>query len=408
MTSVSTTPPSTRTTAAMPFAVYILGLTVFCLTTSEFMVAGMMPSLAAAFGVPVERIGYLVSIYAAGMVLGGPVLTVALARVPLRPALLGLLATYMAGQIGCAMADDYLVMAIGRAVTGIAASACFGIVLSMCAEMVAPEVRGRAAAIVIGGLMIATVAGLPLATLVDLHLGWRASFWLLVVLTGLCVLAVRWKIPATLTTSTNGMRSELASLANRELWAAYTTSALIIGATFAGFSYFALVLTKVSGFSPSSIPALLGLYGLATVIGNAMIGRFADRHTMRILLWGLVVLAGALALFAVYADQPMVAVIAMLLVGLTGVSLNPAMVVRVMRAAPPGPLVNTMHTAVINIGLMSGSWLGGVGISQGWGLRSPLWVGTVLAVAGVLAVLPYALRRSRASGAGFQAECAKG
>lgn len=119
-------------------------------------------------------------------------------------------------------------------------------------------------------------------------------------------------------------------------------------------------------------------------------------------------LAGALALFAVCADQPLVAVIAMLLVGLTGVSLNPAMVVRVMRAAPPGPLVNTMHTAVINIGLMSGSWLGGVGIGQGWGLRSPLWVGTVLAVVGVLAVLPYVLRRSQALNESFEAECAKG
>lgn len=115
-----------------------------------------------------------------------------------------------------------------------------------------------------------------------------------------------------------------------------------------------------------------------------------------------------MALFAVCADQPLVAVIAMLLVGLTGVSLNPAMVVRVMRAAPPGPLVNTMHTAVINIGLMSGSWFCGVGISQGWGLRSPLWVGTVLAVVGVLAVLPYVLRRSQALDESFEAECAKG
>lgn len=56
----------------MPLLVYVLGLTVFSLSTSEFMVAGMMPSLAHALGEPVARIGYLISLYALGMVIGGP------------------------------------------------------------------------------------------------------------------------------------------------------------------------------------------------------------------------------------------------------------------------------------------------------------------------------------------------
>lgn len=52
--------------SATPFVVYLLALTIFSLTTAEFMVAGMMPALAAALDVSVGKIGHLISLYALG------------------------------------------------------------------------------------------------------------------------------------------------------------------------------------------------------------------------------------------------------------------------------------------------------------------------------------------------------
>ncbi|NRR29324.1 MFS transporter [Oxalobacteraceae bacterium] len=380
----------------MPLLVYILGLTIFSLTTSEFMVAGMMPSLAQAMGVPVTQIGYLISLYATGMVIGGPLITVALLklRVPNKQGLLGLLGCYALAQAVAASADSYEVMAIARVVTGVAGSACFGLSLAICADVVGPQFRGRAAAVVIGGLMLASVVGLPVATLIDQQWGWRASFWLVVLLALLCMVPIALLVPRSKPSDVLSLGAELGEFRNRHLWAAFASSGLIIGAIFAAFSYFTTILTEVTGFPSSSIPWLLGVYGVANVVGNGVVGRYADRHTIPIMVGGMLVLSISLALFAVFAQDKTVSVVLLTVIGLVGMSMNPAIIARVMRTAHPGPLVNTIHTSVINIGLGAGSWAGGLGIAAGYGLRSPLWVAVALAILGLISLLPYLGQKS--------------
>lgn len=383
----------------MPLVVYILGLTIFSLTTSEFMVAGMMPSLAMAMDEPVTRIGYLISLYAMGMVIGGPLSTIVLLklRVPNKKGLLWLLCLYVLAQSVAASATSYDILAIARVVTGVAAATCFGLSLAICADIVAPDARGRAAAVVIGGLMLASVVGVPVATLIDQHLGWRASFWLVVLLALLCLALITVLVPRAKPSEVVSLGNELGEFRNRHLWAAYASSGLIIGAIFAAFSYFAAILTEITGFPASSIPWLLGVYGVANVVGNAVVGRYADRYTTVIMVWGMVILSISLALFAIFAQDKAISVALLVVTGLVGMSMNPAIIARVMKTAHPGPLVNTVHTSVINIGLGAGSWLGGLGIAAGYGLRSPLWVGVALAVLGLISLLPYLGHRSRDS-----------
>ncbi|KAF9122158.1 hypothetical protein BGX30_002184 [Mortierella sp. GBA39] len=278
-------------------------------------------------------------------------------------------------------------MMAARIITGIASSACFGVSIAIALTLVRPEASGRAASIVLGGLMVATAVGLPAAMLFDQYLGWRASFW-----AGFLLIPKSPKEEA----ESISLRGELASFKNRHLWAAFATSMLIIGATFAAFSYFSPILTDVAGFSASMVPLLLGVYGVATVIGNTITGRLADRYMMPIMTIGLVVLAGALIMFGLFAANQVVAVIAVIVIGLVGVSMNPPMVTRVARASNGGSLVNTFHVSVVNFGIVVGSTIGGLTIDHGYGLASPLWVGAVLAVLGLLSLIPY-LKKTPAS-----------
>ncbi|MCG8517877.1 MAG: MFS transporter [Pseudomonadales bacterium] len=375
----------------MPPIVYLLSLTLFALTTSEFMVASMMPALASALSVAVSDIGTLISLYAGGMVIGGPLLTLLILHrgVPNRRALLALLACYAIAQALAAQADSYAVMAVARVVTGVAASACFGIALAICAEVVSPERRGRASSLVFAGLMLATVLGMPLTTMIEQWLGWRASFWSVTGVTVACALAIARFAPAGHPPAPTSLRQELAEFRKPALWAAYGTSALIIGATFAGFSYFAPILTEVTGFRQADLPWLLAMYGGATVVGNLVAGRLADRHTYPVLMAGMALLTLAMATFALNATSSWMSLAMVIVIGLTGIPMNPAMIARVMAIALPGPLVNTVHTSVINIGLGMGAWLGGAAISAGWGWQSPLWVGALLGAAGLASVLPF-------------------
>ncbi len=377
----------------MPPVVYLLGLTVFAMTTAEFMVAGMMPALANAMQVGIGDIGNLISLYALGMTIGGPVLTALLLalRTPHKRALIWLLTINVAGGVLAAVSTRYEVMALARIIMGVASSATFGVALTLCADLVAPSVRGRAASFVLGGLMFSPVVGVPLTAYIEQHYGWRASFWLVALLAALCTVAVALWAPASKQQDRETVRlaAEFRSLLNRPLWAAFATSGLIIGATFAAFSYFSPIFMNVAGVSAAAIPNLLAMYGIANIIGNAVIGRLADRHTLTVLVGGLSVLALALISFALWADLTPVGIAAFAAIGLTGVSLNPAMVARVMRAAAPGPLVNTMHTSVITAGLAFGTWAGGAAIDAGYSMRAPLWIGAAMAALGLASLLPY-------------------
>jgi MFS transporter, DHA1 family, inner membrane transport protein len=373
----------------MPRAVYVLAVGIFAMVTSEFAVGGLMPEMAGGLGVTISQIGYLITVFAVAMAAGGPLMTVALVRIRPKPALMLLFAIFLAGNVLAAVAPGYSIMMVARVITGVASQAFFGVAISMAVQLSRPEIRGRAIAVVLNGLMLGTLLGLPLATVIGGQLGWRAAFWSVGALTVLAALTTMAGVPGLeRADGGNGdLRQETAVFRNGRLWLTLSTSTFIIGATFAAFSYLTPILTRVTGFSPGTVPLLLVAYGAATVIGNYVVGRLADRHTLAVLLAGLVLNTVFLAAFALFAHLGVPAVLTMLGVGLVGVTMNPAMAVRVQRAGNPGPLVNTVHASFITLGVIIGSSLGGL-VIEGSGLRATLWLGSGLAVLGVLSLLP--------------------
>ncbi|WP_278925419.1 MFS transporter [Staphylococcus auricularis] len=378
----------------MPIAVYILGFLVFSQTTSEFMVAGIMPSLAKEFEVSFASIGYLVSAYALGMVLGGPILTLGLLKFSRKRALLGLTIVFLIGQTIGALATNYETMMLARIITGIVSSASMGIAVAITLNIVDKNSTAKGVSIVLGGLMVATAVGLPFAILFDQFFGWRSSFWAIVILVLIATLLLFILIPSTPISDQLSVQKELYAFKNYRLWAAYLTSVLILGSTFAAFSYFTPILTELTGFDSFSIPFILVIYGVATIVGNIVIGRLADHFTLSITVVGLIVLTVTLIIFALFVENPVIAIIAVIMIGLVGISMNPALVTRITRVAGTGTLVATVHNSVINVGIIIGSAIGGLTIQQGFGLVSPLWVGAFMALLGLISLLPI-IRRDK-------------
>lgn len=386
--------------SGLPSDVYLLGLTIFSLVTAEFMVAGMMPSLANAFSVSLAQVGNLIAFYALGMALGGPPVSALLLAngVSNKRALVALLACYVAAGALAASAPSYPVLAFARIVMGVASAVCIGLCMTVCAALVPLEKRGNAVSVVLAGLMLSPVIGVPMTTWVEQHVGWRASSWLVVALAMACTALAARRLPAGSKSSEPALREQWADLKNPALWAAYVTSGLIIGATFAAFSYCTPILIREVGVAPHFVAPLLALYGVANLFGNYVVGRLADRYTLPVLGAGLALMVLALGGFAMAGTHQWLNLTCFFGLGLTGVALNPAMVTRVMKAADPGALVNIMHTSVITAGLALGSWAGGAAIDAGYGLRAPLWVGAALALLGLLSVLrPLTARRLEAT-----------
>ncbi|MBK4723742.1 MFS transporter [Pantoea agglomerans] len=372
----------------LPAAVYTLGFGVFALVTSEFQVAALMNIMTTDLHITLPMTGYLITVYALAMAIGGPLLALLLLKHPPRRSLLILLTLFIASQALGAVAGSYLPLVIARILTGAVAGAYIGCAVSTGVKLVPEQQIPAAITVVLGGLMIGTVIGLPLASFIGNLAGWRVSFWSVVVITLLALWLTHKTLPSTLAPDDINLKEELRALKNPTLWRAYSTSLLIIGATFAGFSYFTPILSAQTGFSSGQVTGLLLVYGMATVLGNAVVGRLAGRYALPVIACGLLALVGFFALFASFIQLPSVALACVVGVGLFGVTMNPAMVTRVMGAAGNRQLVNTLHTSMVTFGLMLGSLLGGLSIEYGFGLSAPLWIGAGMALCGLLTLLP--------------------
>ncbi|WP_210747337.1 MFS transporter [Nocardia speluncae] len=394
---MTSSPPGSQA-PAIPAAVYVLAAGVFAMVTSEFAVAGLMPQLAESLDTDIAQIGYLVTIFAVAMAFGGPLLILALLRLPPKTAIMVVFAIFFAGNLLAALASSYAVMVVARIVTGIAAQAFFGLTVSLCMRIVDASVRGRAVSVAMSGLMLGTLLGLPLATFIGGRLGWQAAFWAVAVLTAVAaaltsVLVRNPRDPDESSAETETFTEQLRAIRSPRLLLALVSSTLIIGATFSVFSFLAPILTRVSGFTESSVPLLLLAYGAATLLGNFVVGRLADRRTVPTLLVGTLLNIVFLLGFALGTGSRPLAILFMLGIGLVGVTMNPAMAVRVQRAGGTGVLVNTVHASFITFGVVLGSALGSRLLAE-YGLRAPIVLGVVLAVLAVAAILP-ALRDPR-------------
>ena len=379
----------------MPFVVYILGLAIFSIGTSELMIAGMMPSLATTFGVSIGQVGHLISYFAFGVMLGGPILTYFFLKfkAPYRPTLLTLLLLYAAIQGISAFMNSYEVLIVIRVIIGILCAGCLSLSLATSMSLVSIEKRPSAAAIVIGGFMVSNVFGVPFATVIDEYWGWRVSFGIVSIMVLLCFFALFFLLPSFKSHQIPKMAEEIEAFKKSAYWKACLTSCLILGASFAAFSYFVPILMNITQLDLKIIPFILMLYGVANVIGNIITAKFAYRYSLQVMLIGLTVLTLSLISMALLSESPWLTIIFVMMIGLSGVPMNPAMMARVVSVAHPGPMVNAVHTAVINIGLGGGSYLGGMAITAGYGYLSALWIGAFLAFLGLLSILPYAFRK---------------
>lgn len=372
----------------MPLGVYVLGLTVFCIGTTEFMISGLLPDLARDLSVSIPTVGLLISGYALGVVIGGPVLTVALLRINRKAALLGLLMVFIVGQTAGAMAPGYGVLLAARVIAALAQGAFFGIGSVVAVDLAGPRHRGRALAVMFAGLTVANVVGVPAGTLLSQHAGWRVSFWAVDALAVLALLGVRFLVPRLPERPHPGIRAELSAFRNSRVWVALATSMLTQAAIFCCFSYLSPLFTEVTGFSPGMVPALLVLFGIGCFLGSLIGGRFADRHPLANLYVGIGVMAAVLALFTVTSHGKAAAVVTTTVFGVAAFSINPALQAQVMREAGDAPtLATTTNTSAFNVGNTIGPWVGGSVIDAGLGFTAPAWAGALLAVAGLAAAL---------------------
>jgi DHA1 family chloramphenicol resistance protein-like MFS transporter len=385
----------------MPLALYLLGLAVFAQGTSEFMLSGLGPDIAADLDVSLSTAGVLTSAFAVGMIIGAPAMALIGRRRSRRTALLGFLVTFLLVHVVGALTSSFAVLLATRVVGALANAGFLAVALVTAVGMVEPNAKGRATSVLLGGVTLACVAGVPGGALLGQFWGWRSAFWAVALVSVPALLAILRSVPAGAPdAAVPGVRGELRSLRGPRLVVTLLLAALVNGATFCTFTYLAPVITDVTGFSESWVPALLALFGVGSFIGVTVAGRFAEARPVPFLLTGAVALLAGWVLFALTAGDPVAVVVLVLVQGALSFGVGSALITQALYAATGAPtLSGGFATAALNVGAAIGPVGGGLALSAGLGHRSPLWVSALL-VALALAVGAVALlgRRQAPSG----------
>jgi DHA1 family inner membrane transport protein len=372
----------------MPIGLLALALGGFGIGLTEFGIVGLLPEVAADFGVTEPVAGYLVSGYALSVAIGAIALTAALTRFDRKKVLLGLMVLFIAGNLISAIAPTYSVLLVGRIVAALCHGAFFGVGAVVAADIVAPKRRAGAISLMFGGLTVANVLGVPLGTLLGQQLGWRSTFWAITIIGIIALVGIWLLVPPTSAPAETSLRSELGAFRRPQVWISVAVSALAFAGVIGGFTYIAFTLTEVSGFATTTVPWLLMLFGVGTFVGNFVGGKVADRVLNTSLIVIMALLTVVLAVFALTAQSKVMTIVSLLLMGTVGLAAAPGLQLRTMKyAQDASTMASGANIAAFNIGIALGAWLGGLAIGAGFGFVSPLWVGAGVTVAGLVVLV---------------------
>ncbi|WP_210131332.1 MFS transporter [Stenotrophomonas rhizophila] len=393
----------------IPLALFALTLGAYAIGTTEFVIVGLIPTIAADLGVSLPSAGLLVSLYALGVAVGAPVLTALTGRVPRKTLLVALMVLFTLGNVIAWMAPSYGSLIVARVLTGLAHGVFFSIGSIIATSVVPKEKAASAIAIMFTGLTVALVTGVPLGTFIGQHLGWRATFLAVAALGVVALIGSLLFVPRNLQRSEPAtFGQQLSVLAQPRLLLVYAITALGYGGTFLSFTYLASILQDVTGFSPNAVSGVLLVYGVSVAIGNLWGGRLADRRgpiPALKLIFGLL----ALVLFALTftAYNTWLVLLTVLALGAVAFGNVPGLQVYVVKQAQrfapqAADVASGLNIAAFNVGIAMGASLGGLVVDH-LGLMHTPWLGA-LVVLGALGLTVLSGRLDRRDGIEDRAE----
>jgi len=365
-------------------AEFALALGGFGIGTGEFVIMGLVSRVANDLQVPVPDVGYAISSYALGVVVGAPLISALAARLPRRALLIALMLVFAIGNIASAFAPGFGAFVLLRFLAGLPHGAYFGVAALVAAAAVPIDERARAVSRVMLGLTTAILVGAPLGTWAGNLLGWQVAFAGVGGIALLTALLIRLWVPASPADPQASPKRELGALLKQRVLFTLGIAGIGFGGMFAVFSYVMPTLTRQAGMSEALGPLVLVVFGVGTILGNLVGARAADRNLMRaipgILLWCLVVQG----LFYVAANS---VAWGLLFVGLVGTSmaLGPTLQTRLMDVAEDAQtMAASLNHAAFNGANALGAWLAGVTVKQGFAWSSTGLVGASLAAGGLV------------------------
>ncbi|MCF1715832.1 MFS transporter [Flavihumibacter sp. RY-1] len=375
---------------------YIFPLTLggLGIGTTEFVIMGLLPEVAAAMGVSIPTAGYLISAYALGVVVGAPLLVGMSTKHNPKKTLLVLMAMFTLFNGLSGLAPDFNSLILLRFLSGLPHGAFFGIGAVVASQMAKEGKQAQSIAMMFLGLTVANLAMVPLVTLVGQALSWRFAFLFVALIGAVTVFFIHKWLPDQQADSSSSVKSELQFFKTGKAWLILLITAIGFGGLFAWFSYVAPLSIHVSRFSPSFVPYIMLLAGIGMVIGNILGGILADKmraDKAAILLFLLQVIT-LLAVFF-FSDNQYFSLILTFLCGLLAMAVSsPINMLMITTAKDSARMGAAFMQAAFNVANSLGAYFGGLPLAYGLGFNYPSLAGAIMALGGLALSVVFILK----------------
>lgn len=374
----------------MPLALLALTLSAFAIGTTEFVIVGLIPTMAQDLQVSLPSAGLLVSLYALGVAVGAPVLTALTGHWNRKHVLLAVMTLFVAGNVLAWQAPSYETLIAARVITGLAHGVFFSIGSTIATGLVSKEKAASAIAIMFTGLTVALVTGVPLGTYIGQSFGWQSTFLAVALLGLIALIGSAFLVPNNLKqTRAASLLTQAKVLTEPRLLLVFAITAIGYGGTFVAFTFLAPILQQISGFDASAIGMIMLVYGVSVAIGNIWGGKMADNMgPIKALSYIFTGLAAVLFIFHFTALNPITAVLTILVWGAFAFGNVPGLQVYVVKLAETyAPtavdVASGLNIAAFNIGIALGAWGGGLIVEQMGLMQTPL-IGALVVIAALL------------------------
>lgn len=370
----------------LPAGVYLLAFSLFAMGSAEFLLAGVLPAVASDLDVTLASAGFLITAFAVGVVVGGPVFAIMSLQWPRRTALVGTQLAF-AASVGVGLLGGFPVLLLTRVLAGIAYAGFFAVASTTAVGLVPASRAARASGVLVSGLSIAMIAGGPAGTTISHFTQWRGGFWAVVVVTVLGAIACRLGLPADIAIGSGErpqVSREVAVLRRPALWVIYGITILSTAAYMITFNYLSAMLTTITRLPGAWIPAILVVFGAGAFIGLSIGGRISDRRPHLALLAGALTVTALSLLMTLAVRQVWATVPTVLSLGVAAFVLNPAIYGRVFTLAATAPtLAGATTVSAFQFGISITPLLAAIPLDRGAPLTSVCLIGAALAAAAI-------------------------
>ncbi|MFC5699316.1 MFS transporter [Pseudomonas sp. GCM10022186] len=368
----------------MPLALLALTLSAFAIGTTEFVIVGLIPTIASDLGVTLPSAGLLVSLYALSVAIGAPLLTALTGRVPRKLLLVALMALFTAGNLVAWQAPGYESLIVARILTGLAHGVFFSVGSIIATSLVSKDKAASAIATMFSGMTVAFVTGIPLGTFIGQHFGWRVTFLVVAAFGLVALLGALLFVPRGIAHNPPApLLRQVRVLLQPRLLLVYAMTAVGYGGSLIAFTFLAPILQDIAGFEPGMVGAVLLAYGLSVAAGNLWGGRLADRKgAVSALKTIFLALSVVLFVLTFTAPNPWLVVLTVLAWGAVAFGNVPGLQVYVVqqaeKVAPDAvDVASGFNIAAFNLGVAGGSWGGAQVVSQ-LGLAHTPWIAALV------------------------------